>query len=149
MAEGPRCLLAGSAPPDGRLHDAIAGAGFVPLGQTLTQQWADLGDAVDEGTADPCAAIAAALHARRGGPRSFADPAALLAQKSAGCAAVVLWRIEEDEAECWHLPAEKRALAEAGVPHLVLTRRDWLAADGAGQEIAEFLEGQAMKELRR
>lgn len=140
-AEGRRCLLAGTAPPDLRLHEAVAAAGFVPIGQTLAQQWADPGDPVAEASGDPCAAIGTALHARRGGPRSFADPATLLAQQAAGCAAVVLWRIEQDEAQCWHLPAERRALAAAEVPHLVLTRRDWLAGDGAPQEISTFLAG--------
>ena len=141
LAEGRRCLLAGSAPPDLRLHEAVLRAGWVPSGSTLTQLWGDLGEPIEEGTADPAAAIGAQLHARRGGPRSFADPGALLAETAAGCAAVVLWRIEEDEAQCWHLPAERRALAEMGVPHLVLTRRDWLAADGASAEITAFLQG--------
>jgi hypothetical protein len=139
--EGRRCLLAGSAPPDLRLHDAVAQAGWIAAGQTLADQWAFCGDPVAQGTGDPAAAIGAQLHARRGGPRSFADPGALLAQNAAGCAAVVLWRIEEDEAQCWHLPAERRALIELGLPHLVLTRRDWLARDAAAAEITEFLQG--------
>ena len=139
--EGRLCLLTGSAPPDHRLHHAVKAAGFVPVGQTLAQQWAGLGDRVAESTGDPCAAIGTALHEFRGGPRSFADARELLAERVAGYAAVVLWRIEEDEAQCWHLPAEVRALEEAGVPHLVLTRRDWLARDGAGDEVTAFLEG--------
>lgn len=141
--EGRRCLLAGSAPPDLRLHDVIAQAGWAPVGQVLADQWALSGDPVAESTGDPAAAIGAQLHARRGGPRSFADPGALLAEHAAACqaSAVVLWRIEEDEAQCWHLPAERRALLDMGLPHLVLTRRDWLARDGAGDEIAAFLQG--------
>lgn len=139
--EGRRCLLAGSAPPDLRLHETVQGAGWVPCGSTLTQSWDALGAAVAEGSGDPAAAIGTQLHARRGGPRSFADPGVLLAEVAAGCDAVVLWRIEEDEAQCWHLPAERRALTEMGVPHLVLTRRDWLARDGAGAEITAFLQG--------
>ena len=141
LADGRRCLLAGSAPPDLRLHDCIARAGWLPQGQVLADQWDISGELVAENTGDPATAIGAALHARRGGPRSFADPGALLAERAAGCAAVVLWRIEEDEALCWHLPAELRALDAMGVPHLVLTRRDWLARDGAADEIATFLEG--------
>lgn len=141
LEAGPRCLIAGSAPPDRRLHDAVAAAGFVAVGSTLAEQWADPGDRVAEGTGDPAAAIGHALHARRGGPRSFADPAALLTEQVQGCAAAVLWRIEEDEAQCWHLPAEMRALDAAGVPYLVLTRRDWLGLDGAASEIGDFLAG--------
>lgn len=141
LADGRRCLLAGSAPPDKRLHDRIAQAGWAPVGQLLADQWVAEGELVAENTGDPAAAIGAQLHSRRGGPRSFADPGVLLSESAAGCGAVVLWRIEEDEAQCWHLPAERRALEAMGVPHLILTRRDWLATDGAGDEIADFLEG--------
>lgn len=143
LPDGPRCLLLGSAPPDLRLHMAVEGAGFAALGDTLAQHWMALGEVVEEGTGDPVAAIGTALHARQGGPRSFADPAEVLRQRIAesSASAVVLWRIEEDEAQCWHLPAERRALEESGLPHLVLTRRDWLGRDGAGQEITEFLQG--------
>jgi hypothetical protein len=58
-----------------------------------------------------------------------------------GAQAVVLWQIEEDEAQAWHLPAQRAALAGEGVPALVMTRRDWLARDGAADEIAAFLQG--------
>ena len=143
LPDGPRCLLLGSAPPDLRLHSAVENAGFAPLGDTLAQYWMALGGAAEEGTGDPAAAIGTALHARPGGPRSFADPAEVLRQRLAAStpAAVVLWRIEEDEAQCWHLPAEGRALEQSGLPHLVLTRRDWLCCDGAIEEITAFLQG--------
>jgi hypothetical protein len=141
LAEGRRCLLTGTPPPDDRLHRAIAAQGFVPVGSTLAEDWADLGDPVAEGSGDPAQAIARGMHARQSGSRSFADPETRLRATIDACraSAVVLWRIEEEEAQCWHLPAERRALDEAGVPALVLTRRDWLARDGAAAEIAAFL----------
>ena len=140
---GRRCLLAGTPPPDRRLHLAIEEAGFVPVGPTLAEDWSDEGAMVEEHSGDPIGALATQMHARRGGPRSFADPAALLEERIGECdaAAVILWRIEEDEAQCWHLPAELRALEKLGVPHLVLTRRDWLARDGVAAEIDSFLRG--------
>ncbi len=140
---GIACMVAGSAPPDHRLHNVISAAGFVPVGRTLAEDWADLGEPVDEGTDDPAAAIARQIHARVRGSRSFADPAKLLKADIARCqaGAVILWRIEEDEAQSWHLPAERRALEELNIPALVLTRRDWLARDGAAEEISQFLEG--------
>ncbi|MFC3101458.1 2-hydroxyacyl-CoA dehydratase family protein [Altererythrobacter lauratis] len=143
LAEGPRCLLVGSAPPDLRLHQVVESAGFVPMGDTLAQHWMALGEPVGTGTDDPAAAIGIALHSRHGGPRSFADPAEVLRQRIAasGAAVVVLWRIEEDEAQCWHLPAERRALEASGLPHLILTRTDWLGRDGAADKIATFLQG--------
>jgi hypothetical protein len=60
-----------------------------------------------------------------------------------GAEAVILWQIEEDESQAWHLPAQRAALAAAGVPALVMTRRDWLARDGVLEEIRAFLEGIA------
>ncbi len=141
LAAGKRCLLTGTPAPDMRLHDAIAAQGFVPVGATLAQDWADLGAQVPEQTGDPALAIARNLHARESGSRSFSDPATRLRTRIEQCqaAAVVLWRIEQEEAQCWHLPAEHRALEAAGVPSLVLIRRDWLARDGAATEIAAFL----------
>jgi hypothetical protein len=35
----------------------------------------------------------------------------------------------------------RRALGAEAVPHLIMTRRDWRATDGATAEIAAFLEG--------
>jgi len=138
----PACLLAGTPPPDRRLHDAITEAGFAACGPTLAEHW--MRPAVIEAqSGDPALAIARALQADPTGPRAFADPAQVLAADMVRCGAdaVVLWRIEEDDSQAWHLPHEKRMLEEAGVPHLVLTRRDWLARDGAGEEIAQFLKG--------
>lgn len=142
---GPVCLLAGTAPPDGRMHAAIGAAGFTPAGRTLAEDWADLGEPVEEGSGDPAAAVGRQLHDREGGPRSFADPAARLARaiETNRADAVLLWRIEEDEAQTWHLPAERRVLERSGVPSLVLTRRDWLGRDGVSKEIQTFLEGVA------
>ncbi|WP_126174141.1 hypothetical protein [Altericroceibacterium xinjiangense] len=137
------CLLSGTAPPDERMHAAIRAAGFAPVGRTLAEDWADLGQAVEENSGDPAAAVGRQLHARKGGPRSFADPAAALARaiEKNRAAAVVLWRIEEDEAQTWQLPAERQMLQHSGVPSLVLTRRDWRGRDGVFDEIREFLAG--------
>jgi hypothetical protein len=141
IGEGPRCLLAGTPPPDRRLHDAVAGAGFVAVGATLRESWCDQQPVVSPDTVDPFPALARAIHGDPVGPRSFAEPGAALAQaiRDGGAEAAVLWQTEEDEAQAWHLPAQRAALAKSGVPALVLTRRDWLARDGAADEIAVFL----------
>ena len=144
-ASGPVCLLAGSPPPDRRLHDAIVAAGFVPAGATLAEQWTELGAPVQAGTGDPAGAIGRQLHAQPEGARSFADRGKILAAAAmaSGCDAVVIWQIEEDEIRSWSLPAERRALDALGLPYLVMTRRDWLAGDGAIEEIGDFLTGVA------
>jgi hypothetical protein len=135
------CLLAGTPPPDRRLHRAIEAAGFVAVGETLGDLWRAAGPRVDEATGDPCAAIGRQLHALPGGPRGFADPAAAVAVRAGAvaAAAVVLWYTEEDEAQVWHLPAQQAALDAAGVPVLTLTRCNWRATDGAPGRIAAFL----------
>jgi len=144
-APGRRCLLAGSPPPDLRLHEAAQQAGFTAIGPTLVESWTQLGAAVDVTAGDPLSALARQLHSDPAGPRSFADPGAALLEAIAetGAEAVVLWQIEEDEAQAWHLPAQRAALARQGLPSLIMTRRDWLARDGAQDEIAAFLTGLA------
>ena len=142
--EGRICLLGGTPPPDERLHRAIAAAGWQARGKTLAESWLGDGLAAQAGTGDPCAALGKRLHASRGGVRSFADRGAVLVAQLRECGghAAVLWFAEEDEAEVWNLPAQRRALEAEGVPVLVLTRRDWRANDGAPEEIAAFLAGE-------
>ena len=143
-ADGPRCLLVGTPPPDRRLHQVIERSGFAGIGPTLVETWTELGAMVDA-QGNPILALARQVHADPAGPRSFADAGAALleAVATSGATAVVLWQIEEDEAQAWHLPAQRAALAQKGLPALVMTRRDWLARDGAGEEIAAFLQGVA------
>ncbi|WP_338243444.1 hypothetical protein [Aurantiacibacter hainanensis] len=140
--DAPVCLLAGTPPPDLRLHDAIEWCGYGAIGPTLEQGWMDPGEAIDQEDADPFAALGRHLHASTRGPRSFANAGKALSEAISALAvqAVVLWRIEEDEAQCWQLPAEREALEASGIPALVLTRRDWRARDGAPEEIANFLK---------
>jgi hypothetical protein len=141
-AERP-CLLAGTPPPDRRLHDAAASAGFTMVGLTLIETWTQLGEVVESDGVDSCLALARQVHAEPAGPRSFAEAGAALERAivGTGARAVVLWQVEEDEAQAWHLPAQRAALARLGLPALVMTRRDWLARDGAGDEIVAFLRG--------
>lgn len=137
------CLLHGTPPPDHRLHAVIEAAGFAASGLTLTELWLSHGPAVAQGTGDPAAALGAQLHARRQGARSFADPATHLHDLvvASGARAVILWRIEEDEAQTWQFPTERRTLASLGLPTLELARSDWLARDSAPAAITEFLSG--------
>lgn len=142
---GPVCLLAGTPPPDRRLHHMIEGQGWSAVGETLDEQWRRLGPEVAASSGDPAAAIARQLHGQAVGPRSWSDPAAeLLARASRLRArAAVLWFTEEDEALMWRLPSMRRGLEGVGLPVLPLTRRSWRADDGVAGEIAEFLEGIA------
>ncbi len=140
-----QCLLTGTPPPDRRLHAAIEAAGFAPLGATLPETWAALGEPVDLATGDVFDALARQVHQSAASPRAFVSAGGSLAGEIAasGAEAVILWQIEEDESQAWHLPAQRAALAEAGVPALVMTRRDWLARDGVLGEVGDFLQGIA------
>lgn len=137
----PSCLIAGTPPPDRRLHAMVEAAGWHTAGPTLGSIWEALGPPVAEG-GDPFAAVAAQRHAHAQGSRTFADGAAVLMEKARrqGAQAVILWLAEEDEARLWHLPAQCKALEAATIPALVMTRRDWRANSGEAEEIATFLK---------
>lgn len=140
----PACLIAGTPPPDDRLHHMVEAIGWRAIGQTMAQAWEATGPLVEEG-GDPFAAVAAQLHRHPRSYRGFADQAAALieAARRAGAEAVLLWFAEEDEARIWDLPAQRAALAAEGLPALVMTRRNWRANGGEAQEIATFLQGLA------
>jgi hypothetical protein len=140
----PIALLAGTAPPDDRLHKMIAAQGWTAAGATQQQLWSALGDKVAEKSGDPAAAIGASVYAQSTSARAFADRAARLVAdaKAAKADAVILWFIEEEEGLVWHVPAQMRALKAAGIPALLLTRCDWAAGDGVDAKIADFLGGQ-------
>ena len=136
------CLLAGTLPPDNRLHHMIEHAGWHPVGQTMGDAWGCQQSAVERHSDGPFAALGRQIHQSRTGARSFHDRRAALTQRVADTAAkaAILWYAEEDEAEVWNLPAQRDALAQAGVPTLILTRRSWRADDGVAGEIAQFLQ---------
>ncbi len=142
LSSAPACLLPGTPPPQDLLHETIRDAGFTPVGPTLAELWSDPGPKIETGD-DPATAIGRQIHARHNGSRGFEDAAietAALAQRCTAKAAV-LWYPEEDEARIWELPRIRAALAESGVPTLVMAPRDERAADGAPAEIRAFLKG--------
>jgi hypothetical protein len=111
---GPRLILAGSVPPDERLHGAVEGATIRSLS--------------DHYHALPC------------GSRGFEDRSDRLLERAAACRAhgVILWLIEEDEALVWDVPVMQQRLSAAGIPILTLARRRWDLRDDALDLIREF-----------
>lgn len=139
---GRSCLLAGTPPPDRRLHAAVEACGWTAYGSTLADFWSGaLAQSPMAGTGDPFAAIGRAVHGASVGPRAFVDRRAALATavQAAKAERVVLWYAEEDEAEVWNLPAQRALLAQLGVPVLAITRASWRLDDGAAERIAAFL----------
>ena len=137
-----RVLLAGTPPPDDRFHTAIEQSGWIVAGEAHDRMLGRLGQPIDA-DADPFAAIGRRAHETCFGSRSFADPAAGLveAARHARAEAAILWLIEEEESIVWHVPRQIAAMAQAGIPLLVLTRRSWTGADGAASEMTDWLSG--------
>jgi 2-hydroxyglutaryl-CoA dehydratase, D-component len=140
---GARVLLAGSVPPDERLHAAVESAGASVIAEAHVHGLGRLGPAVAAQAGTPERALAWQLMQASVGPRAFVDRARWIVGRvgATRADAVVIWLTREDEALAWHVPAQRRALAEAGVPTLVLPAARWSADDGAPERIADFCRG--------
>jgi hypothetical protein len=136
-----RVLLAGSMPPDDRLHRAVEAAGWSVMGEAGDLSLLRLGPEIADAVDDPAAAIGRHAWSSTVGSRAFVDRATALTAEARRIRAdaVILWLIEEDEAPAWHVPAQRAALGAAGLSCLVMTRRRWDAADGAADEIGAWL----------
>jgi benzoyl-CoA reductase/2-hydroxyglutaryl-CoA dehydratase subunit BcrC/BadD/HgdB len=136
---GARVLLAGSAPPDDRLHFAVEAAGGRIVDEYGDHSIDRLGEDIVAGE-HPLSAIAHHYAQTQFGPRSFENRAAMILERASRSRidAVILWLIEEDESLVWHVPAIKHALGTRGIPLLSLTRRQWSAKDGVLEEIQAF-----------
>lgn len=135
-----RVLLAGSLPPDERLHVAVEAAGASVVAEAHALAPARLGPELEIGQQRPTAALARQLRAGSVAPRAFFDRAAWVAARARAARATlaVIWLTREDEALAWVAPAIERALAAAGLPTLLLTARRWQADDETSDLIAEF-----------
>jgi len=146
---GPRLLLAGSAPPDERLHAAVERAGGCVVDEFGDHSAHRLGEPIpSSATADPIERLANHYHTLCQGPRAFFDRAAAIGEQALRVRAdgVVLWLIEEDESLAWDVPVIQRRVGAEGIPLLTLTRRRWDAADGALDEVHRFVCGLPAKD---
>jgi hypothetical protein len=133
-------LLAGSVPPDDRLHRAVEAGDACVVSEAHAQGLLRLGPPLDAGDESPWRAVAQHLRANSVGPRSPIDRARCIVDRArrAHASAVVLWLTREEESLAWHVPAQREALRAAGIPCLALTARRWQADDGATDQIARF-----------
>lgn len=148
-AAATRLLLAGSTPPDERLHEAAEAAGASIVSEANALALGRLGPELDAASARAAndergglvRALARHLRAASIAPRAFFDRGAWIVgrARAARAAGVVVWLAREDEALAWTAPALERALAAAGVPVLMLTARRWQADDDTPVRIAEFV----------
>ena len=139
----PRVLLAGSVPPDDRLHRAVEASGATVVAEAHVHALCRLGQPLTVEDDDPWNSLARHLRANSVAPRSLIDRSDwIVAQaRQSQATAVVLWLTREEEGLAWHVPAQRRALQAAGIPCLALTSRRWHADDGASAEIEEFCRG--------
>jgi hypothetical protein len=135
-----RILLAGSFPPDVRLHQAVEQGGASVLAEAHVHGLLRLGPPVPAHDAAPEQVIARALTAASTAPRAFLDRGAWIVERAraARADAVVLWLTREDEALAWQLPAMRRALHDAGIVTLELAATQWLAPAEVLERIAAF-----------
>jgi hypothetical protein len=133
----PRVLLAGSVPPDDRLHRAVEAAGGAIVCELLETQHMPAPKSKDE---DILAALARRQHdGVSPAQRMLRSPTWISDQAQATRAqGVIIWLIEEDEALPWELATQTRALHAAHMPLLSLTRQPWRAA-AALDSIASFV----------
>ena len=138
-----RVLLAGSVPPDERLHRAVERAGASVVAETHVHAMGRLGLPLAAAESTAARHVARQLIAHATGPRAFLDRAEwIVAQaRSARAAAVILWLTREEEALAWHVPAMRRALQDANLPALLLPAASWRADDGVLESIAGFCGG--------
>jgi hypothetical protein len=145
-----RILLAGSMPPDGRLHEAVESTGASVVAEAHALALDRLGvvpGTVPHGNGtgietdeQPARALARKLRVSSISPRAFFDRGQWIVKRarSVHADAVVIWLTREDEALAWTAPSQQRALVAAGLPVLLLAARRWQADDGACEQIAEF-----------
>jgi hypothetical protein len=139
-AAGARVLLAGSMPVDERLHLAVESAGASVVAEAHAFAASRYGPELTTAAAD-ARAIARHLRQHSIAPRAFLDRAQWLVDQSiaARADAVILWLTREDEALAWPVPAQRQALADAGIRSLVLPAARWQADDDSRDRIAGFL----------
>jgi hypothetical protein len=136
-------VLVGSAPPDDSLHIAVESAGWTVVDELYDRSMYRLGAAVDPAAADPVSSAALSWLDHEAGKRVFIDPAQSIAARlrAQKVDAAVLWSMREDESLAWRVPAQRAALAAAGIPTLALTARSWNVDDGAVEEMQRFFRG--------
>jgi hypothetical protein len=135
-----RVLLAGSVPPDDRLHRAVEATGASIVGDAHVHGLTRLGPELALDAGSPERQIALQVQQASIGPRATIDRARWLVERCAAAraAAVIVWLTREDEALAWHVPEQRRALAAAGIPVLMLPAARWQADDDTLERIAAF-----------
>jgi hypothetical protein len=126
--------------PDDQLHRAVEAAGATVVAEAHVHGLTRLGEPLKVETEEPWESLARHLRASSVAPRSILDRSKwIVAQaRESQARAVVLWLTREEEGLAWHVPAQRRAMQEAGIACLALADRRWHADDGALAGIGDF-----------
>ena len=138
---GRRIVLAGSTPPDDRIHRAVeAGDGNVvdeffdgSMSQSVARWGHDAAsiDTIADAYRDARSTDSAWLH----------QPDVLVERARERVAhAVILWLVEEDEGIVWEVPQQIERLRRAGIAVLMLTRQPWDADASVLARITKFAQ---------
>ncbi len=140
-ASGPRVLLAGSVPPDDRIHRAVEAAGASVVAEAHMYGSGRLGPEIVIDAERPALALARQLQLASMGPRAMIDHGEWIVERAraARAAAVIIWLTREDEALAWHVPPQTGALDAAGIGRLVLPAAHWQFNDQSPDRLVEFL----------
>ncbi|MEO8017377.1 MAG: 2-hydroxyacyl-CoA dehydratase family protein [Pseudomonadota bacterium] len=140
---GLRVLLAGSLPPSERLHEVVSSSGAVVIAEWHEGALTRWGPPLNHDGGDLFADVARHIREHSLAPRRFVDAAGQLvnyAQRQRA-QAVLLWLTDDDESRAWQVPAQRIALADAGIPTLVLSGRSAETDEMLAREIQTFLQG--------
>jgi benzoyl-CoA reductase/2-hydroxyglutaryl-CoA dehydratase subunit BcrC/BadD/HgdB len=133
-----RLLLAGSVPPDARLHRAAEEANGCIVAELVEATHSPS----DKINGEEILAALARRHYAAVSPaqQMLRSPDWIAAQaQQAKAQGVIIWLIEEDEALPWELASQTRALQEANIPVLTLARQRWLAEADTLTSITSFV----------
>lgn len=136
-----RVLLAGSVPPDDRIHCAVEAAGASVISEAHVFGLGRLGPEISVGAMNPELALARHLRTTSVSPRAMLDRAEWIVRRAraARAGAVIIWLMREDEALAWHVPAQSTALAAVGLPPLVLPAAHWRVDAHTLDRVTEFV----------
>jgi hypothetical protein len=135
-----RVLLAGSVPPDDRLHRSVEATGASVIGEAHVHGLTRLGPELVLHAGPVERQIAIHLQQASVGPRAVIDRARWLVERAtaARADAVIVWLTREDEALAWQVPAQRCALAAAGTPLLMLPAARWQADEDTLERLTAF-----------
>lgn len=135
-------LLAGSVPPDDRIHVVVEDCGASVVAESHMHALTRLGPKLLVEGESAELSIARHLQTSSLSPRAWLNRAERVCDQAdeVGAAAVIIWLTREDEALAWQAPSLKKALDERDMPALVLPAADWRFGADQRARLARFLE---------